>query len=64
MLPYFSGQLPMLRDRVSDSANLTGTVTQIRHIEGDAQLVVLWDDATTGINNHADGLVLVERTLK
>ena len=51
----------MLRDRVSDSANLTGTVTHIRHSAGDVRLVIRWDDGSTGIHNHADGLVLVER---
>jgi hypothetical protein len=40
---------------------MTGTVTQIRYIAGEVQLVVRWDDETTGIHNHPDGLVLVER---
>lgn len=51
----------MARDRVSDSANLTGTVTQIVYSDCEVELVVRWDDGSTGIHNHPDGLVLVER---
>ena len=51
----------MVRDRVSDSANLAGTVTHILYRGDDVELVVRWDDGSTGIHNHAHGLVLVER---
>jgi len=61
MPPYFSGEIPMARDRVSDSANLAGTVTHILYLANELELVVRWDDGSTGIHNHADGLVLVER---
>jgi hypothetical protein len=61
MPPYFSGEIPMVRDRVSDSANLAGTVTHILYRGDDVELVVRWDDGSTGIHNHAHGLVLVER---
>jgi hypothetical protein len=61
MPPYFSGEIPMSSDRVSDSANLAGTVTHILYLADDVELVVRWDDGTIGIHNHADGPVLVER---
>jgi hypothetical protein len=64
MLPYVSGEIPALGDRVSGSSNRTGTVTRFLFFGDDPELVVEWDDGTTGIRYQAADFVLVERAAK
>ena len=62
-MPYISGQIPELRDRVSDSAARTGTVVYFLHFDEVTELIVEWDDDTIGIRYQPEDLVLVGREM-
>ena len=64
MSPYVSGEGPALGDRVSNSSNRTGTVTRFLYFGDAAELVVEWDDGTTGIRYLPEDFILVERAPK
>ena len=60
-MPYISGETPELGDRVCDSAQRSGTVTYIFHTRAVTELIVDWDDGTTGIHYQPEDFVLIER---
>ena len=60
-MKYVSGEAPELRDRVSDSAQRTGTVVYFLHFDHTMELIVEWDDGTIGIRYQPEDLALVDR---
>ena len=64
MLPYISGEIPALGDRVSDRSLRSGIVTRFLFFGDVSELVVECDDGTTGIRYQAADFVLVERASK
>ena len=63
VMPYFTGQEPMVGDAVSDRDRRVGFVTHIIQFGvNPPELVIDWEDGTTGIGyfDH-EALVLVER---
>ena len=63
VMPYFTGQEPMVGDAVSDRDRRIGFVTHIIHFGANPpELVIDWEDGTTGIGYFDyEALVLVER---
>ena len=64
MFPYISGEIPALGDRVSDRSLRSGIVTRFLFFGDVSELVVEWDDGTTGIRYQPEDFVLVERAPK
>lgn len=64
VVPYCTGQEPMVGDTVSDKDRRVGTVTHIIHYGGGPpELVIDWEDGTIGIRYLChEALMLIERS--
>ena len=61
MPPYISGEVPTLGDLVSDSSSRSGIVTRFLLFGDDLELIVEWEDGTTGIRHFPTDVVLISR---
>lgn len=62
-MPYASGEIPEIGDRISDKTDRIGTVTHITLGQGSPiELTIRWDDGVVGIRYPvAEDFTLISR---
>jgi hypothetical protein len=59
---YGTGEDPLIGDIVGDKSHRTGAVRYfIQYDTGVEELVILYDDGTTGIRHYPDDIILIAR---